>query len=289
MRRRVIIVLGPTAVGKTDYAIALARKYSSPVISCDSRQLYKEMRIGTAVPEREQLDAVRHYFIQDRSVTEALSAGQYEAEALGLVSRLFSDGHDTLVMSGGSMFYVDAFCKGLSEMPQTDPALRRELSRRLAAEGVGSLAGELKELDPETWGSIDLSNGARVLRALEVRLSTGRSFASFRMAEPKHRDFDIEKVGLFRPMEELYGRICRRVDKMVADGLIDEVRSLVGYRDLTALQTVGYREVFDYLDHPGTLSLSQTISSICTHTRQYAKRQLTWWRRDGDIRWLDSF
>ncbi len=286
MGRRVIIVLGPTAVGKTSYSISLARKYSSPVISCDSRQLYREMRIGTAVPDPEQLSAVKHYFIQDRSVTQPLSAGGYEREALDLVHRLFEEGHETLVMCGGAMFYIDAFCNGLSDIPQTDPQLRRRLSERLAAEGVGSLAAELREIDPDAWSSIDLSNGARVTRALEVRLTTGRSFTSFRMDRAQYRDFEIVKIGLTRPREELYSRIGARVDKMMAEGLIDEVRSLSKYRDLTPLQTVGYKEVFDWLDNPGSISLEQTAEAIRTHTRQYARRQLTWWRRDSRIRWI---
>lgn len=287
MARRVIIVLGPTAVGKTDYSISLAQKYSSPIISCDSRQIYREMRIGTAVPDRDQLEAVRHYFIQDHSVTVPYTAGTYESEALDLVHRLFDEGHETLIMSGGSMFYVDAFCKGLSQVPETDPQLRRQLTERLASEGVASLAEELRTLDPEAWKSIDLSNGARVMRAMEVRMTTGRSFTYFRQAEPKQRDFEIEKIGLIRPKAELHARINARVDKMVAEGLIDEVRSLTQFRNLTALQTVGYKEVFDYLDNPDTISLEQTVSSICTHTRQYAKRQLTWWRRDEQIRWIN--
>lgn len=286
MGRRVIIVLGPTAVGKTSYSISLARKYSSPVISCDSRQLYREMRIGTAVPDPEQLSAVRHYFIQDRSVTEPLSAGGYEREALDLVHRLFEEGHETLIMCGGAMFYIDAFCNGLSDIPQTDPQLRRRLSERLAADGVESLAAELHELDPEAWSSIDLSNGVRVTRALEVRLATGRSFTSFRMDGAAERDFEIVKIGLIRPREELHRRIGIRVDKMMAEGLVDEVRSLTKYRDLTPLQTVGYKEVFDWLDSPGAISLEQTVESIRAHTRQYAKRQLSWWRRDSGIRWI---
>lgn len=286
MGRKVIIVLGPTAVGKTDYSISLAQQYHSPIISCDSRQLYREMTIGTAVPSAEQLAAVKHYFIQDHTVTEPYTAGMYELEAIELVHQLFDQGHETLVMTGGSMFYIDAFCQGLSDVPKADPDLRKELSMRLREQGVLSLAAELKALDPEAYSSIDLSNGARVLRALEVRLLTGRSFTQYRMKSPKQRDFEIEKIGLTRPRDVLYERINTRVEQMFSEGLIDEVRSLQCYRDLTALQTVGYKEVFNYLDDPESVSMDETIALICRNTRAYAKRQLTWWRRDESIRWI---
>ena len=287
MSKKLIIVLGPTAVGKTDYSIELALKHGSPVISCDSRQIYREMTIGTAVPSREQLETVRHYFIQTKSVTDYYTAGKYEIEALDLISGLFSQGHDTLVMTGGSMFYIDAVCNGIPGVPEADPALRARLTERIKAEGALQVAEDLKELDPEAYRSIDRSNGMRVLRAMEVCLGTGRPFSSFARTQPRPRDFEIEKIGLARPREELYRRIDARVDQMFGQGLIEEVRSLTQFRNLTALNTVGYKEVFAYLDNPGAVSLDQTVSLVKQDTRHYAKRQMTWWRRDGDIRWIN--
>ena len=287
MSKKLIIVLGPTAVGKTDYSIELALKHGSSVISCDSRQIYREMTIGTAVPSKEQLAAVKHYFIQTKSVTDYYTAGKYELEALELISDLFSKGHDTLVMTGGSMFYIDAVCNGIPDVPEANPELRARLTARIKAEGALKVAEDLRELDPEAYQSIDRSNGMRVLRAMEVCLGTGKPFSSFVRREPRARDFEIEKIGLARPREELYRRIDSRVDQMFEQGLIQEVRSLSEFRNLTALNTVGYKEVFTYLDDPGAVSLDQTISLVKQDTRHYAKRQMTWWRRDGEIRWIN--
>ena len=285
MGRRLLVILGPTAVGKTDYSIEKALEVGSPVISCDSRQFYKEMRIGTAVPTEEQLARVRHYFIQDRSVATNYTAGMYEVEALTLIDRLFAEGHDTLVVTGGSMLYIDALCYGLDDFPEVPMLLREHLMECLRDEGVDVLADQLKELDPVTYDEIDLSNGQRVIRALEVCLYTGQPFSSFKTRSFKERDFEIEKIGLIRPREELYARIDARVLKMMDDGLEAEARSLLPYRDLPALQTVGYREMFDYFD--GKQDLEETVRLIQRTTRHYAKRQLTWWRRDPDIRWVD--
>ena len=295
--------MGPTASGKTDLAIEKAKEYGSPVISCDSRQIFKEMTIGTAVPDASQLQAVKHYFIQDHSVTEDYTAGKYEMEANALVQELFTEGDRTLVMCGGSGFYIDAFCKGLDDFPPADQALRAELTSRWKAEGVSALAKELLRLDPETCEEIDLSNGQRVVRALEVCLMTGRKFSSFKTAPLRKRDFVIEKIGIERPREELYRRIDSRVLKMIEDGLVEEVRGLVQYRERPALQTVGYKEIFawfDYLDgkvstegwgptSPGdgpVTSLERAVELIQRNTRHYARRQLTWWRRDSTIKWL---
>ncbi len=285
MGRRLVIVLGPTAVGKTDWSIGLAQKYGSPVISCDSRQIYKEMNIGTAVPSASQLAAVEHFFIRSHPVAELYTAGRYEMEALALMSRLFDEGHETLVMAGGSGFYIDAVCKGLDDFPPADQELRAQLTRRLREEGVESLRLDLKRLDPESYASIDIANGQRVVRALEVCLMTGRKFSSFKTSPMKKRDFEIEKIGLVRPRDVLYDRINRRVMQMIDDGLEDEVRSLLPYRDLPALQTVGYREMFAYID--GKVSLDRAVELIQRNTRHYAKRQMTWWRRDSDIRWME--
>ncbi len=303
MNRRLVIILGPTAVGKTDYSIETALRYGSPVISCDSRQIYKEMTIGTAVPSAEQLSAVQHYFIHSHTVTELYTAGKYELEALELINRLFDEGHETLVMAGGSGFYIDALVNGLDDFPSADLQLREELTARLEQEGVESLRQELRRLDPESYATIDIANGQRVVRALEVCLMTGRPFSSFKTSRTKKRDFEIEKIGLTRPREALYERIDRRVLQMVDDGLVDEVRSLTQYRDLAALRTVGYKEIFDWFDFqdgkvsadgwgpttPGdgpVTSLDRAVELIQRNTRRYAKRQLSYWGRDKEIRWI---
>ena len=304
MRNKLIIILGPTAVGKTDYSIETALKYDSPVISCDSRQIYKEMTIGTAVPSAEQLSAVQHYFIHSHSVEQLYTAGRYEIEALELINRLFEEGHQTLVMAGGSGFYVDALVDGLDDFPAADINLRNELMARLKEEGVESLRLELKGLDPESYASIDIANGQRVVRALEVCLMTGKPFSSFKTNSTKKRDFDIEKIGLVRPRDVLYDRINRRVVQMIDDGLVEEVRSLVQFRELAALKTVGYKEIFDWFDWqdglvsaegwgPATLgdgpvtSLERAVELIQRNTRHYAKRQLSYWGRDKSIRWME--
>ena len=302
--KKLIIILGPTAVGKTDYSIETALRYDSPVISCDSRQIYKEMTIGTAVPSAAQLSAVQHYFIHSHTVTELYTAGKYEIEALELINRLFAEGHDTLVMAGGSGFYVDALVNGLDDFPEADIQLRKELTARLETEGVESLRVDLKKLDPESYAVIDIANGQRVLRALEVCLMTGKPFSSFKTSPAKKRDFEIEKIGLTRPREVLYERVDRRVLQMVDEGLVDEVRSLVQYRDLSALKTVGYKEIFDWFDYEAGLvstegwgptspgdgpvtSLDRAIELIQRNTRRYAKRQLSYWGRDKSIRWME--
>ena len=304
MTNRLIIILGPTAVGKTDFSIETALKYDSPIISCDSRQIYKEMSIGTAVPTRDQLAAVQHYFIHSHTVTELYTAGKYEIEALELINRLFGEGHETLVMAGGSGFYVDALVNGLDDFPESDLKLRADLTARLKAEGVESLRQELRRLDPESYAVIDIANGQRVVRALEVCLMTGKPFSSFKTSPSKSRNFVIEKIGLTRPRDVLYERINRRVLQMVDDGLVDEVRSLTQYRDLAALKTVGYKEIFDWFDFldgivstegwgpttPGdgpVTSLERAIELIQRNTRHYAKRQMSYWGRDKDIRWME--
>lgn len=302
--KKLLIILGPTAVGKTDYSIDVALRYGSPVISCDSRQIYKEMTIGTAVPDASQLTAVKHYFIHSHTVNELYTAGRYEVEALELINRLFDEGHETLVMAGGSGFYVDALVNGLDDFPSADLQLRKELTDRLEAEGVETLRLELKALDPESYATIDIANGQRVVRALEVCLMTGKPFSSFKTSSRKHRDFEIEKIGLTRPRDVLYDRINRRVIQMIDQGLVDEVRSLAEYRDLAALQTVGYKEIFDWFDYeaglvsaegwgpttPGdgpVMSLDRAVELIQRNTRRYAKRQMSYWGRDKDIRWME--
>ena len=304
MSRKLVIILGPTAVGKTDYSIETALRYDSPIISCDSRQIYKEMSIGTAVPSAEQLAAVQHYFIHSHTVTELYTAGKYELEALALINRLFDEGHETLVMAGGSGFYVDALVNGLDDFPEADLQLRNSLTERLKIEGVEPLKQELLKLDPESYATIDIANGQRVVRALEVCIMTGRPFSSFKTSPSKLRDFEIEKIGLVRPRDVLYDRINRRVIQMIDDGLVEEVRSLTQYRDLAALKTVGYKEIFDWFDFQNGLvstegwgptspgdgpvtSLDRAIELIQRNTRHYAKRQLSYWGRDKQIRWME--
>ena len=286
MPRRLEIILGPTAVGKSRYAISRALEVGSPVISCDSRQIFQELKIGTAVPSDEELAAVRHYFIREIPVTRHYTAGIYEMEALELVNRLFAEGHETLVMCGGSMLYIDAFCYGLDDFPEVPMQLRRHLMECLQDEGVEVLAAQLKELDPLSYEQLDLSNGQRVIRALEVCLYTGQPFSSFKTGAFKERDFEIVKIGLERPREQLYERINQRVLDMMAEGLEEEARRMLPFRDLPALQTVGYKELFDYFD--GNCTLEEAVSHIQVNTRHYAKRQITWWRRDPDIQWLDA-
>ena len=285
MSRRLLIILGPTAVGKTDYSISKALEYGSPVISCDSRQIFMNMSIGTAVPSASQFAAVKHYFIQTVPVTQAYTAGDYELDAVALAERLFEEGHETLVMTGGSMFYIDAVCNGLDNLPDGDPGLRAELWKRLGEEGVETLAEELRSKDPLTYSQIDIRNSQRVIRALEVCIVSGRPFSSFKTGGRRSRSFQIEKVGLTRPREELYSRIDRRVLNMMDEGLVEEARSLLPYRNCQALQTVGYKEVFEYLDNK--IPLEEAVRLIQRNTRHYAKKQLTWWRRDPDIKWID--
>ena len=286
MSRRLEIILGPTAVGKTGYAIERALQVGSPVISCDSRQLYQGLKIGTAAPSEEELAAVKHYFIGSIPIPRNYTAGIYEVEALELVNRLFAEGHETLVMCGGSMLYIDAFCYGLDDFPEVPLQLREHLMECLRDEGVEVLADQLKELDPVSYEQLDLSNGQRVIRALEVSLYTGKPFSSFKTGSFKERDFEIVKIGLERPREQLYERINQRVLNMMNQGLEAEARAMLPYRDKPALQTVGYKEMFEYFD--GKYDMDATISHIQANTRHYAKRQLTWWRRDASIQWIKA-
>lgn len=285
MGRTLEIILGPTGVGKTGFSIERALEYGSPIISCDSRQIFKEIPIGTAAPSAQDLARVKHYFIGTYSVTEPYTAARYENEALALIDHLFSEGHERLVMTGGSMLYIDAVCNGLDDIPEVPISLRAHLMDCLRSEGLAVLTEQLRELDPATWEKIDKSNSHRVIRALEVSLYTGQPFSSFQTHTSRKRDFEIVKTGLMREREELYERIDRRVIEMVEGGLEEEARRMVPYRDLPALQTVGYREFFEYFD--GLRDLDSTIALIQRNSRHYAKRQLTWWHRDPSIRWIE--
>lgn len=281
--KRLLVVVGPTGSGKTDLSIRLARHYAAPILSTDSRQVYRGMPIGTAQPSDDQLQAVEHHFIASHDLKDNLNCGEYETQALERLEKLFAD-HDYVVAVGGSGLYVRALCEGMDDLPQADESLRAELSRRLETEGVGGLAEQLRELDPAYYEVVDRSNPARVVRALEVCLQTGRPYSEQRTGERRRRPFEIVKIGVDLPREELYDRINRRVDQMLADGLGAEARALYPYRELNALQTVGYREFFDYFD--GRTSYDEAVELIKRNSRRYAKRQLTWFRRDPEVRWF---
>ena len=281
--KRLLVIVGPTGSGKTDLSIRLALHYDAPILSTDSRQFYRGMPIGTAQPESEQLQTVEHHFIASHDITDNLSCGEYAVQALSRLERLFAV-HDWVVAVGGSGLYVRALCEGMDDLPQVDPALRVELGRRLATEGVDALAEELRRLDPAYYEVVDRKNPARVIRALEVCLQTGRPYSGFRTGERQKRPFEIIKIGIDLPREELYERIDRRVDRMLSEGLESEARGLYPYRALNALQTVGYREFFDYFE--GKTTYEKAVELIKRNSRRYAKRQLTWFRRDPEIRWF---
>ena len=281
--KRLLVIVGPTGSGKTDLSIRLARHYGAPILSTDSRQFYRGMAIGTAQPDPDQLQAAEHHFIASHDLNEDLNCGSYEMQALSCLEKLFAK-HDWVIAVGGSGLYVRALCEGMDDLPQADPELREALSRRLETEGVDALAAELRTLDPAYYATVDRRNPARVMRALEVCLQTGRPYSEQRTGQRRPRPFGIVKVGVDLPRAELYARIDRRVDRMVADGLEAEARALYPYRTLNALQTVGYREFFDYFD--GRTSYEEAVSLIKRNSRRYAKRQLTWFRRDPEIRWF---
>ncbi len=270
--------MGPTGVGKTSQSLAIARLLKSPVINCDSRQIYKELKIGVARPAEEELSQVKHYFIASHTIHQAYSAGDYEREAWDLVMKL-APSHEYLLMVGGSGFYIDAFTDGIDHMPPSDPEIREELARTAEdPQGYESLQFRLKELDPLTWTRIDKANKRRVLRALEVCLSSGKPYHYFLKHTAKERPFEIEKIMMERPRAELYERIDRRADEMMKAGLLEEARSLYPYKKLPALQTVGYRELFAHFD--GEYSYNEALRLIKRNTRRYAKRQLTYWRNE---------
>jgi len=277
--------LGPTGVGKSDAGISLAQSLGTEIVSCDSRQIYREMRIGTAAPTAEQLAAVPHHFIASHSIHELYTAGKYEIEALELLSQLFQQ-KKVVVMSGGSGLYIDALCKGIDDFPESVPGLRESLMQRIEDEGLESLRHELKILDPESYRQLDLKNPHRIVRALEVSLSTGKPYSSFKKESPKTRPFRIVKIGLQRPREELYRRINLRTLQMIEDGWEAEARALYPFRHLPALNTVGYKELFDYFD--GKTTLQEAITLIQQHTRNYAKKQISYWGRDKEIQWVNA-
>lgn len=278
-----IVIAGPTGSGKTDMSIRIARHFDAPIISTDSRQFFKGMAIGTAQPSHEQLAAVRHYFIANKEVSEHYTCGKYEQEAISLLDELFAT-HPIIVAVGGSGLYIDALCRGMDSLPDVDPQLRAALWARVEQEGLEPLVEELKRLDPDFYQVVDRSNPKRVIRALEICHQTGAPYSAFRSGSGKERSFDTIKIGVNMDRSELYDRINRRVEMMIEAGLEQEARTLYPMREMNALQTVGYREMFDYFD--GKCSLDRAIELIKQNSRRYAKRQMTWFNRDPQISWF---
>ncbi len=281
--KTLVVLLGPTAVGKTELSLKLAEHLKSPIISADSRQMYSELKIGTASPTPEQLARVKHYFIGTLHLTDYYSAAQYEQDALSEMERLFQN-HDKLLMTGGSMMYIDAVTKGIDDIPTVDEDTRQMVKEHFERDGLDALTAELKMLDPEYYQIVDLKNHKRVVHALEICYMTGRTFTSFRKAIIKERPFQIIWIGLQRPREQLFNRIGQRVDQMMADGLLEEVKSVLPYRELNSLNTVGYKELFKYLD--GEWPLDMAVEKIKRNTRIYAKKQMTWFKKNERIKWF---
>lgn len=283
-KKTLIVIAGPTAIGKTAAAIELAQVLNTEIISADSRQFFKEMSIGTAKPSAEELAAAPHHFIDSHSITEDINVGSFEQQGLALLEELFKT-HDSVVMVGGSGLYIKAICEGFDELPDIKASVRDLLNQELIENGIQYLQEKLKVADPVYYERVDLQNPQRLIRALEVFESTGRPYSTFRKADLKPRPFDMLKIALNMPRERLYDRINLRVDMMMNDGLLKEVESLLPYRSLNALNTVGYSELFDYLDGHGTLE--QAVDLIKQHTRNFAKRQITWFKKDPGFHWLE--
>lgn len=278
-----VVLLGPTGVGKTDLCIRLADTFHVPIINADSRQIFAEIPIGTAAPTKEQLARVKHYFVGTHHLQDYYSASMFEQDALNIIQNEFLS-HPCALMSGGSMMYIDAVCNGIDDIPTVDDKTRTWMKRRLAEEGLPALVQELKELDPDHYSIVDKQNPRRVVHALEICHMTGKTYTSFRTNSKKERPFRILKIGLNRPREELYDRINRRVDQMMADGWLDEARNVYPLRHLNALNTVGYKELFLYFD--GTWPLEEAVERIKGNTRRYMRKQLTWFKRDPEIHWF---
>lgn len=283
--KRLIVVVGPTAVGKTAECIRLAGMLDTEIVSADSRQFYKEMNIGVARPSESELATIPHHLIAHVSVCQDYNAAIYEREALDIIGKLFQE-KDDVVLTGGSGLYVNAVCNGMDDIPDKDESIRQELNDLFATQGLEPLQRELQEKDPEYWEIVDKRNHIRLIRALEVCRQTGRTFSSFRSQKKRKRNFDIIKIGIRRSRENLLERIYQRVDCMIEQGLIEEVRGLYGYKNLQALNAVGYKEIFDFLD--GKTNLQEAVELIKINTRRYAKRQMTWFCKDKEIQWLDA-
>jgi tRNA dimethylallyltransferase len=276
-----VVITGPTAVGKTALTIELARHYHTPVINADSRQIYRELRIGTAAPSEEQLQQAKHYFVGNKSIHDYYNASMYEQDVLQVLK---GEPSDTNILSGGSMMYIDAVCNGIDDIPTVREDIREEMKRRYEEEGLEALCEDLRRLDPEHYAIVDRQNYRRVIHALEICYQTGRTYTSFRTQSKKERPFRIVKIGLNRDRDELYNRINARVDAMMEQGLLHEAESLYDQRQLNALNTVGYKEMFDYID--GRWSLDEAVERMKGNTRRYARKQLTWFKRDEDVRWF---
>ena len=283
MNKTLIVITGPTAVGKTDLCMEIAGRFDIPIINADSRQLFRELRIGTASPTPEQLAKVRHYFVGTLNIGDYYSASMYEQDVLTLLGQLFKTS-DYALLSGGSMMYIDAVCNGIDDIPTVDEKTRTLMKRRLAEEGLEKLVEELRRIDPEHYEVVDCQNPRRVVHALEICHMTGQTYTSFRKAEKKQRPFEIIKIGLNREREELYNRINRRVDSMMEQGLLKEAEEMLPYRQANALNTVGYKELFSYFD--GIWELDEAVERIKGNTRRYARKQLTWFKRDQQMKWF---
>jgi tRNA dimethylallyltransferase len=283
--KTLIVITGPTAVGKTSIAIEIARYLQTHIISADSRQFFQDMKIGTAMPLPEELNIVPHHFVAFLPVTAHYDAASFEKDALNKLNHIFSE-NSTALMAGGSGLYIDAVCKGFDDLPKVDLSIRHELNQCFLEKGIAYLQNRLKEKDPEYYLQVDINNPQRLIRALEVCISTGKPYSSFRTNKSKKRPFKILKIALERNREELYARINDRVDQMMTDGLIDEVKNLLPYRNANALQTVGYKELISYFEEK--MTLQEAISQIKQNTRRYAKRQLTWLRKDNDFHWFNA-
>jgi tRNA dimethylallyltransferase len=284
LNKNLIVVVGPTGIGKTALAISIARQFNTEIISADSRQFFKEMEIGTAKPSAEELAAAPHHFINSHSIETLFSTGDFEVQAIELIEQLFKK-HNTLVMVGGSGLYIDAVCKGLDDLPDTDLNIREKLNQQLANEGLESIKKQLSEYDPEYYQKVDQANPQRMIRGLEFYLSTGTKLSAHLTNNKKVRSFNILKIGLNMDRAALYNRINMRVDKMMEAGLLNEVQGLLPFRKYNALNTVGYSELFTHLD--GEITLKEAVDQIKQNTRRFAKRQLTWFRRDDSTAWFE--
>ena len=283
--KTLLLILGPTGVGKTELALRVAQRYGCPIVSCDSRQIFREIPIGTAAPAAEEQQRVKHYFVGERSIDEDYNAGQYERDALQLLATLFAQ-HEVVVMTGGSMLYADAVCKGLDDLPSVPPSVRADVQREYETKGLAWLQSEVQRLDPTYWVEVDQQNPARLAHCVELSRVTGQPYSALRSHTAKARPFRILKIGLDRPRAELYARIGERVKQMMEAGLLEEAKAVYPKRALNSLQTVGYKELFAYLD--GEYDLHRAIELIQQNSRHYAKRQLTWFRRDNEIHWLNA-
>ena len=283
MKNTLIVLIGPTGVGKTELSLSIAEHFKTCIVSADSRQLYADLKIGTAAPTPDQLARVPHHFVGTLRLTDYYSAAQYEAEVMAKLEELFQQ-NDVVVLTGGSMMYVDAICKGIDDIPTVDRETRELMIQRYEEEGLEKLCSELKLLDPEYYQIVDLKNPKRVIHALEICYMTGKTYTSFRTREIKKRPFRIIKIGLTREREELYNRINRRVDEMMEKGLLEEARSVAEYKHLNSLNTVGYKEIFKYID--GEWPLDFAIEKIKQNSRIYSRKQMTWFKRDTEISWF---